>query len=203
LVKIREHFAGDVLEFVTYSEFRSSYTAIPLGELGSVASLSVAVWDPAAPVFITAGEDGAPGVRGQDDDGDGRVDTESELGSTGSDDRIIAPGDPSYADAGEGLVFQGDDAADGPAVRSRVISRGAMLELKDDWEWPGKQGADVADVAGSATQEVWLRLNDADGSTLAELSLRLGGEPVSAESKRRGPNDGKLNESEGIRDGTH
>lgn len=203
LAKIAEHFAGDVMEFVTYSESRNSFTAIPLGESGSVGSLSVAVWDPAAPVFITAGEDGAPGVRGQDDDGDGRVDTESELGSTGSDDQIIAPGDPGYPDAGEGLVFQGDDAEVGSAVRSRVISRGAMVDLKDDWEWPDRQSADVADGTGSATQEIWLRLNDADGSTLAELSLRLGGEPVSAESKRRGPNDGKLNESEGIRDGTH
>lgn len=202
LVKIGERFAGDVAEFVTHSEFRNSLDAILLRELGSAVNLSVAVWDPTAPVFITAGEDGAPGVLGQDDDGDGRVDSEGELGSTGSDDRILAPGDAGYPGAGGESVLPGGNAEVLLGVRARVLSRGAMVELSEDWEWPGERGSDAANGSGPATQEVWLRFSDADGSTLAELSLRLGSEPVSAESKRRGPNDGRLDEGEGIRDGS-
>lgn len=202
LAKIGERFAGDVVEFAADSEFRNPPRAIALGELGAAVTLSVAVWDPTAPVWITAGDDGAPGVLGQDDDGDGRVDSEGELGSTGSDDRFLAPGDAGYPDAGGGKGSQDAAAEVLPGVRARVLSRGAMVELSEDWEWPGERDADGADGAGPTTQEVWLRFGDVDGSTLAELSLRLGGEPVSAESKRRGPKDGRLDDGEGIRDGS-
>ena len=72
-------------------------------------------WDKNAAVYVTAGSDEKPGVRGVDDEGNGIVDDRSELGATGSDDLILTPTDPSYEDARQGKVI------------GFVISRGAMI----------------------------------------------------------------------------
>ncbi|MEM6980130.1 MAG: hypothetical protein AAF539_10740 [Planctomycetota bacterium] len=54
-------------------------------------SLDVTVerFDPEAAVWIVAGQDGAPGYRGWDDDRDGVVDNASELGAAWSDDYCV------------------------------------------------------------------------------------------------------------------
>ncbi|TVQ02758.1 MAG: hypothetical protein EA381_02680 [Planctomycetaceae bacterium] len=128
---------------------------ISLAGLGADARLMPLVWDDTAPVFITAGPDGAPGVAGVDDDGDGQLDNMRELGTTGSDDEILAPGHPGYPSnlAGDRLaadppVQAADErsvvaeSVDGElrvaGIVSRVISRGALVEWLGEWYWKGK-----------------------------------------------------------------
>lgn len=53
------------------------------------ATVSYQVFDETAAVVIVAGADGAPGVLGVDDDGNGEVDDRFELGASRSDDVCI------------------------------------------------------------------------------------------------------------------
>jgi len=127
---------------------------VSLAGLGTGARLVPLVWDDTAPVFITAGPDGAPGVAGVDDDGDGQLDNLRELGTTGSDDEILAPGQPGYPSnlVGDRLATDGLEKAtvegsvvaesvDGElrvaGIISRVISRGALVEWHGEWYWKG------------------------------------------------------------------
>ncbi len=90
---------------------RADTEALP-SQFGGV---SVAVWDPDKPIYVTVGPDGQPGVAGLDDDGSGVVDDLSELGATGSDDRIVTPGQSGYRQAASGEVL------------AAIISRGAVV----------------------------------------------------------------------------
>jgi hypothetical protein len=84
------------------------------------SSIMLYAWDTEAPVYVSAGADGQPGVRGVDDEGNGTVDDRSELGATGSDDLMLTPEHPDYAAA---------SSADSPAM---ILSRGAMRLVTDD-----------------------------------------------------------------------
>ncbi len=105
-----------------------------------LARLSVHRWDESAPVYVTVGADGKPGIAGIDDDGDGVIDDLGELGATGSDDRVVAPQQPGYRAAAAGEIV------------SRVISRGALVAIESDLLLPPPR-ADDSDSEGS---EVWL-----------------------------------------------
>lgn len=119
--------------------------------LGHDYHWSVLRWDANAAVYLTAGPDGAPGIAGVDDNGDGIVDHLSELGATGSDDRVVAPGQQGYRAAARGDVI------------SRVVSRGALVPLADDFEWS----------AGDPASEVWVHLADAAGQPVTQWLFRL------------------------------
>jgi hypothetical protein len=71
--------------------------------LNNVLSFDVRVWDPQAPIVGHPGLDGAPGILNVDDDADGVVDDFSELGTLGSDDIVLAPGDVYIPPAGMAL----------------------------------------------------------------------------------------------------
>ncbi|MCG8648465.1 MAG: hypothetical protein MI861_01450, partial [Pirellulales bacterium] len=89
-------------------------------------AFDVQVFDPGAPVFITVGPDGQPGVALVDDDGDGSADTLhsstvpdlDELGALDSDDQVVTPNDPFFYTA----------VRSGSGVGA-PISRGAFVDL--------------------------------------------------------------------------
>ena len=61
-----------------------------------------------APVLLGCGKDGQPGVRGHDDNRNGRTDERNEMGAVGSDDVCLAPFDEGYqnlADRGNAMVI--------------------------------------------------------------------------------------------------
>jgi hypothetical protein len=86
----------------------------------STTQIQLFAWDSAAPVYVTAGPDKQPGVSGVDDEGNGVIDDRSELGATGSDDRMLTPEHADYGDAASGNVT------------SMILSRGAMRSVTDD-----------------------------------------------------------------------
>ena len=96
---------------------------------------SVSTWDPSALVYVTVGLDMKPGAAAVDDDGNGVVDDRGELGATGTDDRVLTPGDGGYQDAEAGSVM------------AAVLSRGAMRRVEGDAviEGPGQVRIDVID----------------------------------------------------------
>ena len=63
----------------------------------NVLSFDIKGFDPGVPLLPSPGVDGAPGLMGIDDDGDGTNDNISELGWAGSDDLVLSPNDPGYA----------------------------------------------------------------------------------------------------------
>lgn len=95
--------------------------------------ISVGIWDADAAVYVTAGPDGAPGIAELDDDRNDAVDDVSELGATGSDDFVVAPGQDGYEAAKSGQIL------------SRLISRGAIVDAP-----PGKP------LVISDATEIWL-----------------------------------------------
>lgn len=54
------------------------------------------LWDKTLPIWITPGRDGQPGWAGWDDNGDGVIDDDGELGAAWSDDFCVVqlPGEP-------------------------------------------------------------------------------------------------------------
>src|SRR5690606_10202356 len=91
--------------------------------------ISVRYWDAAAAVYVTAGPDGLPGIAGIDDDGNGSIDDLAELGATGSDDRVVAPGQDGYVQAAGGKIL------------ARLINRGALLPLDSEMQLPTQRPA--------------------------------------------------------------
>lgn len=111
--------------------------------------LDLATWDDTAPVFVTAGPDNAPGIVNHDDDGNGVLDDLGELGITGSDDFVVAPGQPGYEAASTGQTI------------SRLISRGAVVDV------PPGQPITVIEPA-----EIWLDFDRHETSN-RQIILRL------------------------------
>jgi hypothetical protein len=62
-------------------------------------AFDIKVFDPSVPVITSRGPDLRAGIALTDDDGDGTVDNDSELGWAGSDDVVLTPNDPGYARA--------------------------------------------------------------------------------------------------------
>lgn len=127
----------------------STIASLPSHSLGQT-EITISVWDADATVYVTAGPDGAPGIAGNDDDGNGVVDDLGELGATGSDDFVVAPGQAGYEAAKNGKTL------------SRVISRGAIVAAS-----PEKPLA-LTDAA-----EVWLDFDRTDASRHRQIMLRL------------------------------
>lgn len=116
--------------------------------------LTVYYWDPSAAVFVTAGPDGHPGIAGVDDDGSGTIDDPQELGATGSDDFVVAPGQRGYEQAAGGEVL------------ARLISRGAQRPLDGQLQLPLLPGSDAA-------AEVWLQFSGSSGVPTQRILLRI------------------------------
>lgn len=127
----------------------SSMAKLPAHSLGQT-EIRLGIWDDDAWVYITAGPDGAPGIAGHDDNGNGAIDDPSELGATGSDDFAVAPGQPGYEAAKQGQTI------------SRPISRGAVV--------PPSMGQPVVLTGPS---EAWLDFDPDDSSRHRQIMLRL------------------------------
>jgi hypothetical protein len=127
----------------------STLAKLPAHLLDSI-EIRLSVWDPDAPVYISAGPDGAPGIARHDDNGNGEVDDLSELGATGSDDFAVAPAQPGYEAAKSGQTL------------SRLISRGAIV--------PATTGNPI--VLTDPT-ELWLDFDPRDSSRHRRIMLRL------------------------------
>jgi len=119
---------------------------VPFRFFGSKSSLnvSISVWDPAAIVYVSAGTDGASGVVDVDDDGNAVVDDVSELGATGSDDRVLTPEDSGYQDAQSGKIL------------AMVLSHGAMKRVEGDAviSGPGQVRIDLVDNDNRLTSRI-------------------------------------------------
>lgn len=118
----------------------------PLGQ----SKIDIGIWDAEVPVYVTAGADGAPGIAGHDDDGSGVIDDLGELGATGSDDFVVAPGQPGYEAAISGRTL------------SRLISRGAIVAATPD------QPLELTPAT-----EVWLDFDRGDSARHRQIMLRL------------------------------
>jgi len=127
----------------------AALASLPSRPLGR-RDVGIGVWDPAASVYVTAGPDGAPGIAGIDDDGDGVVDDPGELGATGSDDFVVAPGQLGYEAAKSGQTL------------SRLISRGAIVAASPD------QPLDLTEAT-----EIWLDFDRDDPARHRQIMLRL------------------------------
>jgi len=127
----------------------ATISSLPLQSLGQ-SELSIGVWDADASVYVTAGPDGAPGIAGNDDDGNGAVDDLGELGATGSDDFVAAPGQPGYEAAKSGQTL------------SRLISRGAIVAASPD------EPLVITEVT-----EIWLDFDRDDSARHRQIMLRV------------------------------
>jgi hypothetical protein len=101
----------------------------------SFDAVGISQWDAEAPVFVTAGRDGQPGVALVDDDGNGVVDDRLELGATQSDDEMLTPDGPGYPQAENGSVV------------AMTLSRGAMRAVEKNGviEGPTQVWIDIVD----------------------------------------------------------
>ncbi len=107
-------------------------------------------WDTAAAVYLTPGADALPGVALVDDDGNGAVDDPSELGATGSDDRVVAPE--------QTLVTEPLPAVpSAPGESARVVSRGAMVPV-----WSSDSDRSLQDAIEQFPAPAELRLDLVD-----------------------------------------
>ena len=118
--------------------------------------LTIAHWDAGAAVYVTAGPDGLPGIAGIDDDGNGSVDDLAELGATGSDDFVVAPGQVGYEQAAAGNIL------------ARLISRGALIPLAGDLHLPTQH---LPRAEGTAA-EVWLEFAGDSDTPPQQILLR-------------------------------
>ncbi|MEM1225698.1 MAG: hypothetical protein AAGJ40_08365 [Planctomycetota bacterium] len=84
--------------------------------LHQIDIVRVLAWNPKSPVYVISGQDGQPGHRGWDDDRNGVIDDESELGAAWSDDRCV-----TALELATGSV----DSLDPP---HRILSHGAYVE---------------------------------------------------------------------------
>ncbi len=123
--------------------------SLPSQRLGH-SEISIGVWDANASVYVTAGPDGAPGIAGHDDDGNAVVDDLGELGATGSDDFVVAPGQPGYEAAKSGQTL------------SRLISRGAIVAAAPD-----------KPLLITEATEIWLDFDRHDPVQHRQIMLRL------------------------------
>lgn len=123
--------------------------SLPSHSLGQ-SDISIGVWDAGASVYVAAGPDGAPGIAGHDDDGNGVIDDLGELGATGSDDFVVAPGQSGYEAAKSGKTL------------SRLISRGAIVAA-----------APEEPLVLTGATEVWLDFDRSDSSRHRQIMLRL------------------------------
>jgi hypothetical protein len=112
--------------------------------------IHIGIWDDDAAVFVTAGPDGAPGIVEFDDNRNSLVDDMSELGATGSDDFVVAPGQVGYESAKSGQTL------------SRLISRGAIVDAP-----PG------APVELTNSTEVWLDFDRTQPAQNRTIMLRV------------------------------
>jgi len=110
----------------------------------SNSQVQLSVWDPVAIVYVSAGTDGASGVVDVDDDGNTVVDDVSELGATGSDDRVLTPEDSGYQDAQSGKIL------------AMVLSHGAMKRVEGDAviSGPGQVRIDLVDNDNRLTSRI-------------------------------------------------
>lgn len=123
----------------------------PLGHF----EVSIGVWDASAEVYITAGPDGAPGIAGVDDDGSGEIDDLRELGATGSDDFVVAPGQDGFEAAKSGRIV------------ARLISRGAVVDAP-----PGETLTIGTEINGQSG-EIWLDFDRTSPDRRRQILLRL------------------------------
>ncbi len=116
--------------------------------------ISVRYWDAAAAVYVTAGPDARPGIAGIDDDGNGSVDDLGELGATGSDDVVVAPGQSGYDQAAAGKIL------------AQLINRGALLPLDGELHLPPLRppGPPI---------EVWLKFAGATNEPPQRICLHI------------------------------
>lgn len=125
-----------VADWVAGSEPQASELPDSLKQLG-VDSIRWEVFDPQALVYLQPGADGAPGVAGVDDNGNGVVDDKGELGATRTDDRIMVTADQ--------INF------DGPTL---VLQRGAYVEVPRDVATQGSEPWRVV-VEGRRDSDYW------------------------------------------------
>ena len=118
--------------------------------------LTVHYWDAAAAVYVTAGSDGQPGIAGIDDDGNGSIDDLAELGATGSDDFVVAPGQYGY------------EQAAGSEILARLISRGALVPLDGELQLPPQRPLHPNETL----PEVWLEFSAAPSVPPQRIVLR-------------------------------
>ncbi|KAA5540691.1 hypothetical protein FYK55_20075 [Roseiconus nitratireducens] len=118
------------------SDFGAGGTSVALVNRGGsdviaddVVGFDVQVFDPAAPRFIWVGGDGVPGAAG-DDDGDGVIDNETELGWPGTDDEVVTVNDPRIDEAlvNNGNKTQGDWYAT-PTTPFFVVDQGDFVDV--------------------------------------------------------------------------
>lgn len=159
-----ELFAVDITSLLADSAAEAIATMTPqwlenlhFGAISSLPShsfgeteINIGVWDADASVYVTAGPDAAPGIAGHDDNGNGVVDELGELGATGSDDFVVAPGQAGYEAAKSGKTV------------SRLISRGAVVAATPD-----------KPLVLSGTSEVWLDFDRRDAARRRQIMLRL------------------------------
>ncbi len=158
-----EQLTTEWLAALPESTLTAAATSQPLV---GIAQWRLGVWDADAAVYVTAGPDGQPGIAGADDNLSGVIDDLAELGSTGSDDQIVTPGQVGF-----------DQAARGE-ITARRISRGAVVPLDPQLDFdtdarspslPANSGRQRQFESPSA--EVWIDFLDRSGTTQATLLL--------------------------------
>ena len=79
-------------------------------------------FDPDAAVVVVAGEDGAAGIVGVDDDGNGLIDDRGDLGATRSDDQclVVSPGQLDELDQSSRLFAVLQKGAYVPVSRKHI-----------------------------------------------------------------------------------
>jgi hypothetical protein len=148
---------------------------VPIG-----AKLELREWDSKVPVFLIGGEDRAPGLKGVDDDKDGRVDNFEELGITFTDDEAIDLESPFYPKGVRSLkdVANPDGPEAIPGLVSQVASMGALVPMTKPLDWsladhPPPPDRPENDAMGDG--EVWIRITNGVDRIWGELSLPLRG----------------------------
>ncbi|MGB7324960.1 MAG: hypothetical protein WBD31_08805 [Rubripirellula sp.] len=101
----------------------------------NVVGFDAKVFDPGAPVFVSAGPDGAPGQAGVNDDGNRDnagadiIDDATEFGAIYSDDNTVTPNEPFIyvaARSGNGIAF--DSSVAWPISRGTFVDLGYALQ---------------------------------------------------------------------------
>jgi hypothetical protein len=117
--------------------------------LAAASSIQRHVFDADAAVLLVPGDDGLPGQAGRDDDFDGVIDNQSEMGAVGSDDLCLAPWNHGYQ-----VALQSGQAV--------VISRGTFVG--DGYTSPKQAASFQADAAtrlliqGRDGDQAWSRM---------------------------------------------
>lgn len=148
---------------------------VPIG-----AKLELREWDANVPVFLIGGEDRAPGLKGIDDDKDGKIDNFEELGITFTDDEAIDLESPHYPKGVRSLKDVANPAGPEaiPGMVSQVASMGALVPMIKPLDWkladhPPPPDRSKTDPMGDG--EVWIRITNGVDRIWGELSLPLRG----------------------------